>query len=197
MKTFFKSNFILFMIECKYCLTIVFYKCSKVCRADVVKNKSTSTRFNILSFLFLVVSIGEAYPYLKSLLNKHTLHPIYHLPKIIMYIQNICLSLSSSLSVKVTFQISRFHFSKKKKTETQPETRGCGNPRPRVNSRPCGNPKVRQPEFAANRDRAATRDRATTCNRAAISTVRQHATVWQGWFYSFLVVAITFYSLSR
>ena len=59
--------------------------------------------------------------------------------------QNICLSLSLSfsLSIKVTFQISRFHFSKKKKTETQPEnqpeTRGCGNPRP------CGNPKVRQP----------------------------------------------------
>ena len=45
-------------------------------------------------------------------------------PLPIMYIRNICLSLSSSLSVKVTFQISRFHFSKKKKTETQPETRG-------------------------------------------------------------------------
>jgi pyruvate-formate lyase-activating enzyme len=112
------------MIECKYCSTIVFYKFSKVCRADIVKNKSTSARFNILSFLFLVVSIGEAYPYLKSLLNKHTLNPIYPLHKIIMYIRNICLSLSSSLSVKVTFQISRFHFSKKKKTETQPETRG-------------------------------------------------------------------------
>jgi hypothetical protein len=28
-------------------------------------------------------------------------------------------------------------------------------------------------------------------------TVRQPATVWQGWFYSFLVIAITFYSLSH
>jgi hypothetical protein len=170
------------MIECKYCSTIVFYKFSKVCRADVVKNKSTSARFNILSFLFLVVSIGEAYPYLKSLLNKHTLHPIYPLHKIIMYIRNICLSLSSSLSVKVTFQISRFHFSKKKKTETQPEnqpeTRGCGNPRP------CGNPKVRQPATVRQLptvrqpEGAATRTCGNPKGRQP-ATVRQPATARQ------------------
>jgi hypothetical protein len=84
--------------------------------------------------------------------NSKGFAPLSLLSALLMNPKHFSLSLSLSLFLspsKLHFKFLGFIFPKKKKTETQPENQpeicGCGNARPRVNSRPCGNPKVRQP----------------------------------------------------
>jgi hypothetical protein len=128
--------------------------------------------------------------------NSKGFAPLSLLSALLMNPKHLSLSLSLSLSPsKLHFKFLGFIFPKKRKPKLNPKInpkladaamRDRASTRDRAATRRCGNPKVRQPEGSATRNRAATRDcaatrdRATTCNPAAISTVRQPATVWQG-----------------